>query len=237
MFVSEFETALLEKRIDLAVHSAKDLPQRLAEGLEILAVPERADARDVLVQVKNKLPKAPVIGTGSLRRRLYVEKLWPGAQVKLIRGNVETRLAKLAKGEYDGIILAKAGLDRLGIIEREKEHFVFQPLDPEVFLPAACQGIIAVEGRADWEYREMVEKLSHRKTLLSFETERKVLEVLQADCSQPAAAYSVIEPAGIEKEKILLTVMYGGKESRGEWGVEERYALADVLSAQARGNV
>ena len=237
LFVSEFETALLEKRIDLAVHSAKDLPQRLAEGLEILAVPERADARDVLVQVKNKLPKAPVIGTGSLRRRLYVEKLWPGAQVKLIRGNVETRLAKLAKGEYDGIILAKAGLDRLGIIEREKEHFVFQPLDPEVFLPAACQGIIAVEGRADWEYREMVEKLSHRKTLLSFETERKVLEVLQADCSQPAAAYSVIEPAGIEKEKILLTVMYGGKESRGEWGVEERYALADVLSAQARGNV
>ena len=150
LFVSEFETALLEKRIDLAVHSAKDLPQRLAEGLEILAVPERADARDVLVQVKNKLPKAPVIGTGSLRRRLYVEKLWPGAQVKLIRGNVETRLAKLAKGEYDGIILAKAGLDRLGIIEREKEHFVFQPLDPEVFLPAACQGIIAVEGRADW---------------------------------------------------------------------------------------
>ena len=237
LFVSEFETALLEKRIDLAVHSAKDLPQRLAEGLEILAVPERADARDVLVQVKNKLPKAPVIGTGSLRRRRYVEKLWPGAQVKLIRGNVETRLAKLAKGEYDGIILAKAGLDRLGIIEREKEHFVFQPLDPEVFLPAACQGIIAVEGRADWEYREMVEKLSHRKTLLSFETERKVLEVLQADCSQPAAAYSVIEPAGIEKEKILLTVMYGGKESRGEWGVEERYALADVLSAQARGNV
>ena len=96
-------------------------------------MPERADARDVLVQVKNKLPKAPVIGTGSLRRRLYVEKLWPGAQVKLIRGNVETRLAKLAKGEYDGIILAKAGLDRLGIIEREKEHFVFSLLIRKYF--------------------------------------------------------------------------------------------------------
>lgn len=246
LFVSELETALLERKVDLAVHSAKDLPMSLAEGLDILAVPERADARDVLVQVRKKdsdpegaqegfasLPANPVIGTGSKRRELYVKELCPGAQVKLIRGNVETRLSRLEEGLYDGIILAKAGLDRLGILEREKGRFQFTPLEPSLFLPAACQGIIAVEGRKDWEYIDEISRISHRESLLSFEAERRVLEALQADCSQPAAAYSVIEKTK-ETEKLRLTVMYGGCQVKGEWGVKERYALADALSSQVR---
>ena len=249
LFVSELEAALLEKKVDIAVHSAKDLPMCLAEGLEILAVPQRADARDVLVQVRKKgsegtgpegakagfasLPPRPVIGTGSKRRELYVKELCPQARVELIRGNVETRLSKLEAGQYDGIILAKAGLDRLGIMEKEKERFSFTPLEPSLFLPAACQGIIAVEGRSDWEYREAVAQLCHRESLLSFEAERRVLEVLQADCSQPAAAYSVTEKTE-ETERFRLTVMYGGRQVQGEGGGKERLALADALSLQIR---
>lgn len=249
LFVSELEAALLEKRVDLAVHSGKDLPMRLAKGLEILAVPQRADARDVLVQVRKKdsqdrgpegakegfanLPPQPVIGTGSKRRELYVKGLCPRARVELIRGNVETRLSKLEAGLYDGIILAKAGLDRLGITEEEKGRFYFTPLEPSLFLPAACQGIIAVEGRPDWEYREAAAQLSHRESLLSFEAERRVLEVLQADCSQPAAAYGVTVKTE-ETEKFRLTVMYGGHQVQGEGEVKERLALAEALSLQVQ---
>ena len=231
VFVSEFETALLEGRIDLAVHSAKDLPVRLAEGLDILAVLPRADARDVLVlpraDARNvpalpgrgvetggdaalrafaAFPKGARIGTGSLRRQLYGKRLCPQADFTLIRGNVDSRLKKLESGGYDGIILAKAGLDRLGIPEREGERFHFLPIPESVFLPAACQGIIAVEGRsADGKAAEegmteagtaagcpvtrLAAAIDDPLTRLAFETERRALLNFGADCSAPAAAY------------------------------------------------
>ena len=219
VFVSEFETALLEGRIDLAVHSAKDLPVRLAEGLDILAVLPRADARDVLVLPVRDMekpavslqrsggdaamrafaafPEGALIGTGSLRRQLYGKRLCPQADFALIRGNVDSRLKKLQDSGYDGIILAKAGLDRLGIPEREREHFVFLPIPESAFLPAACQGIIAVEGRCQAFLRRLAEAVDDPLTRLAFETERRALLNFGADCSAPAAAYCrVLMPDG-----------------------------------------
>lgn len=219
VFVSEFETALLEGRIDLAVHSAKDLPVRLAEGLDILAVLPRADARDVLVLPVRDMekpavslqrsggdaamrafaafPEGALIGTGSLRRQLYGKRLCPQADFALIRGNVDSRLKKIQDGGYDGIILAKAGLDRLGIPEREREHFLFLPIPESTFLPAACQGIIAVEGRCQAFLRRLAEAVDDPLTRLAFETERRALLNFGADCSAPAAAYCrVLMPDG-----------------------------------------
>ena len=287
VFVSEFEAALLEGRIDLAVHSAKDLPVCLAEGLDILAVLPRADAGDVLVlprkteggvpapgrtdaggafcgqnteksaeaalQVFASLPPGSVIGTGSLRRQLYGKRLCPQAQFSLIRGNVDSRLKKLRDGGYDGLILAKAGLDRLGIPEREREHFWFLPIPEDVFLPAACQGIIAVEGRcADWERpeEEAAERTADKTaaavrsvmrlaagiddpvTRLAFETERRALFNFGADCSAPAAAYCRILPPE-ETDRgglwLKLSVMYAGRECSGTAPAKERLELADRL--------
>ena len=243
LFVSEFESALMEGRIDLAVHSAKDLPLHLMEGLKILAVLPRADVRDVLVtrrengacpSLASLLPDRPVIGTGSGRRQLYMEKLFPGARCRLIRGNVNTRLEKLWEGQYDGIVLAAAGLERLGLMEKERERFRFTPLSCEACLPAACQGIIAVEGRADWEDGGRLAKISHLSTQLAFETERRVLQCLEADCSEPAAAWCRLEQ-GPDGERVALTVMSGGRQESGVAPVAQRLALAEELSRVVKG--
>lgn len=216
LFVSEIETALQKNEIDLAVHSAKDLPVTLGEGLEILCTPNRADARDVLIQRRDTdskggtkyLPGNPVIGTGSPRRELYMKRLCPNAQFKLIRGNVDTRLKKLAQGDYDAIILAKAGLDRLGLIESQSDKFHFTPFETKDFLPAACQGIIAVETRKDYEFNEKIALINHSETFFRYKLEREVLKQLQTDCTEPCAAYSEF----LNTQNTELTIMYGGRE-------------------------
>ena len=230
LFVSEFEQALLEDRIDLAVHSGKDLPMCLAKGLAILAVPKRADARDVLVTVKGKkLEKdsKAVIGTGSKRRQEMAGTCYPKAEFKLIRGNVDTRLRKLKDGEYDGIILAKAGLDRLGITEREKDNFEFLALETGEMIPAACQGIIAVEGRKGWEHTAVVEKIQHEKTRIAYDAERLALELMQADCSCPAAAYVREDKDGTWK----VSAMYGKKRCEREGSKEQ---IAQMVESAVR---
>lgn len=259
VFVSEFETALLEGRIDLAVHSGKDLPARLADGLDILAVLPRADARDVLVlprrgawendgseeaalQAFAALPKGAVIGTGSLRRQLYGKRLCPQASFRLIRGNVDSRLKKLESGGYDGIILAKAGLDRLGITERERERFLFLPIPECRFLPAACQGIIAVEGRCQDDFLRLAAAVDDRLTRIAFETERRALFNFGADCSAPAAAYCrILKPDGADGQAqkacglwLELSVMYAGRERSGTAPETQRLALADSLCRKVR---
>ncbi len=214
LFVSEFEQAILDGRIDLAVHSAKDLPMQTAEGLTIGAVLKRADVRDVLaVKKEDGLPGAGkefVLGTGSQRRGLLAQQRWEGIRLKQIRGNVESRLKKLAEGEYDGILLAKAGLDRLGIDALSHPEFSFYPLEPEAFLPAACQGIIALEAAGGSETAELLAAVSDRETELVFQVEREVLSLLQADCSEPAAAWCRREGSAL-----LLDVMYGGVRASG----------------------
>lgn len=259
VFVSEFETALLEGRIDLAVHSGKDLPARLADGLDILAVLPRADARDVLVlprrgawendgcedaalQAFAALPEGAVIGTGSLRRQLYGKRLCPQASFRLIRGNVDSRLKKLESGGYDGIILAKAGLDRLGITERERERFLFLPIPECRFLPAACQGIIAVEGRCQDDFLRLAAAVDDRLTRIAFETERRALFNFGADCSAPAAAYCrILKPDGADGQAqkacglwVELSVMYAGRERSGTAPETQRLALSDSLCRKVR---
>lgn len=246
VFVSEFEEALLEGRIDLAVHSAKDLPARLAGGLSIAAVLPRADVRDVLVLPRGgRMPgvlgetqdgRPFVLGTGSRRRQLQAKKRWPDVECRLIRGNVETRLNKLASGEYDGIVLAKAGLDRLGIPAATKdgtetkqstaadaEKFMFWELPAQEFLPAACQGIIAVEAGNDSGCRRLLEKINDPQTWLAFWAERQVLDRLQADCSEAAAAW-----CREENGALMLDAMYGCARVSlcGAGGLQEALALA-----------
>lgn len=223
VFASEFEEMILRGEIDLAIHSGKDLPIFLAEGLECIGVLKRDDPRDVLVMPKGRMPKeCKTIGTGSLRRQQYAEKVFPWAECKLIRGNIHTRLQKLMGGCYDAIILAKAGLDRMGITE--EDGYAFRILSPEEFLPAACQGIIVAEGKP--ELAEFVEKMTDTETKYLFETEREVLMQLNADCSEPVAAFAELQEGGT----IRLRVMYGKKTAEGTAAVADRLRLAAELA-------
>lgn len=146
VFIKELEMSLLSGETDVAVHSAKDLPTKIADGLEISAVLPRGSYGDVFVTRNNFETKDGfVIGTGSLRRKLFAEKIYPNAKFKDIRGNVDTRLKKLLNGEYDALVLAKAGLERLDLCN--DEDYTVTPFDTDEFLPAPCQGIVAIESR------------------------------------------------------------------------------------------
>ena len=227
LFASEFEEMILHDEIDIAIHSGKDLPLFLAEGLEIIGVLERDDPRDVLVMPKGKRPEeVKIIGTGSLRRQQCAAKIFPWAECKLIRGNIHTRLQKLMNGCFDAIILAKAGLDRMGITEAD--GYSFRVLSTEEFLPAACQGIIVAEGRP--ELAELAGKMTHEETKWVFETERDVLMLLNADCSEPAAAFAELEGGNIR-----LRAMYGEIYAEGTAPVAERLHLAAEVVGRLRG--
>lgn len=197
-FTDEFENAILDGRIDIAVHSGKDLPVELSENLEIIATPKREPANDVLVTMKNKtLDKKSIVGTGSIRRALQL-----GYDTKDIRGNVDTRLLKMEKGEYDGIVLALAGLKRLGIDNLEKyEYTVF---DKDIFYPAPCQGIIAVECHKNSRFKELIKKINDDNTYLCFIAERQLLSELGLGCQVPLGAYAQIKGEDIELKAVYL---------------------------------
>ncbi len=227
VFSLEFEQMILNNEIDIAVHSGKDLPLFLAEGLEIIGVLKRGDPRDVLIMPKGRKPEdCRVIGTGSLRRQQCAAEIFPWAECKLIRGNIQTRLRKLESGCYDAILLAKAGLDRMGITEAN--GYSFRILSPEEFLPAACQGIIVVEGKP--ELAAFVGVITHEETRLVFETEREVLMRLNADCSEPAAAF-----AELNGENIRLRAMYGKRFAEGVAPATERLRLAAEVVGRLKG--
>lgn len=193
VFVTEIEDALINKEIDLAVHSAKDLPLKLQDNLTISAVLKRGNYRDTLVTVKGNVidfSREIIIGTGSNRRKLAFKNLYPNAAFKDIRGNVDTRLNKLYNGEYDGIILAMAGLERLDLLSDSR--FTFTPFGYKEFVPAPCQGIIAIESRNN-DLTEILSKINHKDTFYSFQTERHILNILNADCGMPLGAYSFVE--------------------------------------------
>ncbi len=202
VFVSEFEQGLTDGEIDLAVHSAKDMPMELGEGLEIIAVPEREDPRDVLVTLSSadlSGKKEIVIGTSSPRRQVQIEALgetfWPGASVscRMLRGNVNTRLRKLEEGGYDGILLAAAGLKRLGFLDGGLPQFRFRFLDCETFIPAGGQGILAVEGRSgDCRTARLCRPIEDKDARLCLTAERRVLRLLNAGCHEPIGVFSRI---------------------------------------------
>src|SRR6266480_2862406 len=204
LFTAEIERALLAGDVDVAVHSAKDLPSETSPGLEIAAVLSRAQISDALISKHPRglgsLPRGAAIATGSVRRRRQL--LWQRADLRLIdlRGNVPTRLRKLAENDWDAIVLARAGLERLGLslaqnqISFEGRQFFIEILPREIFLPAGGQGIIALQIRADDESAKAIVDLANdHKTLLCLRAEREFLRLLGGDCQSPVGVLATIE--------------------------------------------
>ena len=193
LFIKELEVALEARRADIAVHSMKDLPGDLPEGLTIAAVLERADARDALIagaaQRFGDLPRGARVGTSSLRRQAQLLAARPDLKIEAMRGNVDTRLRRLDAGEMDAIVLACAGLIRLGLESR-----ITARLDPAISLPAVAQGVIGIECRgADARTLELVSALNHEATRIVMDAERAFAHRLGGSCQSPIAAHANIE--------------------------------------------
>ena len=207
-FTKEIEDALLDGRVDLAVHSAKDVPGELPDGLAIVGVPERADPRDALCGAASigDLPSGARIGTSSLRRRAQLAAVRPDLAVEDLRGNVDTRLRRLAEGRHHAVVLAMAGLERLG---RAEDGFA---LPAQTMLPAAGQGCLALEGRAhDGFAEELAGRLTHRESLLQLTCERALVTALGATCRTPVAAHAEIH------EDTLRLAAFAGLPDGSEW--------------------
>lgn len=208
VFTKELEEALLDRRIDLAVHSLKDLPTQLPEGLSIASITEREDTRDALVlreglQIEQPsikdLPEGLVVGTSSMRRLSQLKFLRPDLMVKDIRGNVDTRLRKLDAGEYDLIILASAGLRRLGLA-----HRISAPVDVADMLPAVGQGALGIESRSgDDETNDLLAPLNHAETRAACTAERSLLRALGGGCQLPIAGYAVVNGERLHLEGLV----------------------------------
>ena len=236
LFVKELDKALLEKRSDLSVHSLKDMPMEIPEDLPILAFSRREDPRDVLVLPKgaSEIDVSKPIGCSSLRRILQLKELYPEARFESIRGNVQTRLRKLDEGLYGATILAAAGLKRLGLADRISRYF-----EPEEVLPAAGQGILAVQGRAGEDYSYLADYQDADAAAEAL-AERGFVRYLDGGCSSPVAAF-----ARVRGEELILTGLYysetkqiykkksitGKKEDAGQLG--ER--LAAELKKEVEG--
>jgi hydroxymethylbilane synthase len=190
LFVKELETALEEGRAHLAVHSLKDVPMELPPGFVLATVLDREDPRDAFVSPRfatlAELPQGARVGTSSLRRIVQLLALRPDLQIEPLRGNLDTRLRKLDEGEHDAIVLAAAGLKRLGLATRIRSAF-----EPDQMLPAAGQGALGIEVRADAQaLRERLAQLTHRPTWLAVHAERAVSRTLGGSCSMPLAAHA-----------------------------------------------
>jgi hydroxymethylbilane synthase len=190
LFTKEIEEALLAGAIDLAVHSLKDMPTDLPAGLTLAAIPEREDSRDALIgNTLAALPSGARVGTGSLRRAAQLRALRPDLQIEDIRGNVDTRLRKLDEGRYNAIVLAAAGLRRLGWENRITELF-----DPGVLCPAVGQGALAVETRDDGGPAfQAAKRLEHAETRAAVTAERAVLSALGGGCQAPMGAHALVD--------------------------------------------
>lgn len=225
LFVAEIVQALQRCEVDLAVHSAKDLPAEDPDGVVIGAVPERAAPFDVLVSRDPELPERAVVGTSSLRRRAQLLRGNPALEVRDIRGNVDTRLAKLEAGEVDGLALAAAGLSRLGLAPK---HAVPFPLDEMV--PAPGQGALAVQVRDDGgEAAELVSRLDHRRSRRAVEAERKLVRLVGGGCALPLGAYAEDRKEGVR----LMAVVVRPDGSDLLWAQAEAGSPAQVAVAVA----
>lgn len=206
LFTKELETAMLEGEIDIAVHSLKDMPVVVPEGLVITAITQRADPGDAFVSLKyesfQQLPAGAKVGTSSLRRKAQLLHARPDLQIEDLRGNVNTRLRKMEEENFDGIILACAGLKRLGFGDR-----IRQVLPQTMCLPAVGQGALAIECRqADKETRELLEFLNDRCTRLCTEAERGFLATVEGGCQVPVGVHAVSAEAGIRVEAVIASL-------------------------------
>jgi hydroxymethylbilane synthase len=207
LFVKELETALEEGRADIAVHSLKDVPMELPPGFVLACVMEREDARDAFVSNRfatlEALPQGAVVGTSSLRRVVLLRALRPDLKIEPLRGNLDTRLRKLDAGLYDAIVLAAAGLKRLGLASRIRQVF-----EPEQMLPAAGQGALGIEIRAGRsELQAALAPLAHQESWLAVAAEREVSRAMGGSCSMPLAAF-----AAFSGEYLQLRAAWGDPE-------------------------
>jgi len=229
LFTKELETALLAGEARFAVHSMKDVPTRLPDGLEIAAILEREDARDVLLTRDGTsriedLPQGAVLGTASIRRQSQALALRPDLKVVLLRGNVDTRLEKLRSGEVDATFLARAGLRRLGRAEADRD-----PLDTTSVLPAPAQGCVGIEIRSDDdEAREILKALDHRASHVCAAAERGFLAALDGSCRTPIAAYAVLEGQSLHLRGEALS-----PDGTRRWARESRDAMQATDPAEA----
>lgn len=240
LWVKEIEAALLAGDIDLAVHSMKDVPGEIAPGLAIAAIPERADVRDAVVSGKGQplhaLPPSARVGTTSLRRAFQLKAIRPDLDIQILRGNLDTRLRKVAEGAVDAAILACAGLDRLGFADRIAER-----LPIERMVPAVGQGALAIETRRDdARTRMLCHTLEHEPTAIAVTAERAYLARLGATCRTPVAGH-----ARVENGRVILVGRIGSPDgtriladqSSGAWEEAEQVGrqLAEALLAQGAG--
>ena len=237
LFLKELEQAMLDGHADLAVHSMKDVPADMADGLVLDAVLPRANPFDALVSLNNQLlsdlPPGSLIGTSSLRRKSQLLALRPDLEVADLRGNVDTRLRKLDEGQYDAIILACAGLQRLGLGER-----ITETLKQPGWLPASTQGIIGLQCRQDDEHTlALIEPLADSDTMVVASAERAVAQVLEATCQVPLAAYAVLDRGTVSLKSVVSTP--DGKESihaAGEAPAADAVALGQRIAADLLKN-
>ncbi len=240
LFLKELEVALAERRADIAVHSCKDMPMQLDAGFAIGAILERADAADAFVSVRHAqlsdLPQGARVGTSSLRRQAQLRALRPDLQLADLRGNVNTRLAKLDAGEYDAIVLACAGLDRLGLAQRIRAR-----LEAPAWLPAAAQGAIAIEQRVgDDAVAALLAPLNDADTARCVTAERALTRRLEGSCQVPIAAYCIETERGLHLAglvgdaatgELIRAEAQGAAEQPGELGIE----VAGLLLARGAG--
>jgi hydroxymethylbilane synthase len=237
LFVKEIEEALLSGRVDLAVHSMKDVPAELPDGLLLTAFPEREDPRDVLVSLDNvpldELPQGALLGTSSLRRGAQILHLRPDLKIVPLRGNVDTRIKKLRRGDFHAIVLAAAGMTRLDL-----EDEISQVIPTEKVLPAIGQGALGIEVRGD--NREVIEVLSfmnHGPTALGVRAERAFLKRLEGGCQVPIAALAALNGrdlhlegmvAELDGSRIIREKIQGDKERPEEIGVSLAGRMLDA---------
>lgn len=242
LFVKELENALLDGRADLAVHSMKDVPMELPEGLDLPVICEREDPFDAFVsnqyQHLDELPQGATLGTSSLRRKCQILQVRPDLNIIDLRGNVGTRLSKLDAGEYDAIILASAGLKRLGLGERIRHQLL-----PSVSLPAVGQGALGLECRSnDQAVLDLILPLLHTETDVCVRAERAFNRTLQGGCQVPIAGFATLEQGQLQIEgrvgsvdgKVLLTAQRQGSPQQAELLGEQ---LAQDLLAQGAGEL
>ena len=246
LFTAEIERALIAQEVDIAVHSAKDLPSEPSVDVEIAAVLPRAPMDDVLVSKHpgglNSLPHGAIVATGSVRRRHQL--LWKRTDLDVVdlRGNVPTRLRKLAENEWDAIVLARAGLERLGMsptrteIECEDAQFFLEILPREIFLPPGGQGIIAVQVRAgDQSTKAAVDGINDRGTLLCLQAERRFLRGLQCDCNCPVGVLANIENGMMKmRAQIFLQGRVAPHQGKIEGAPDDRDRLVAELLNRLR---
>ncbi len=220
MFTKEIEEALAAGKIDLAVHSLKDLPTELSSEFTIAAIPQREDPRDAFFSSSyssiEKLPHGACVGTSSLRRQAQLHALRADLNMEPLRGNVDTRLLKLQSGEFDAIILASAGVTRLGLTGSVRQY-----LEPDVMCPAAGQGALAIETRAgDAEVMAELKFLDHPKTRAAVECERAALNALGGGCQVPIGAYAEPTAEGLSLRAVVAS-------PDGRWVIREKRSGKD----------